>query len=94
MGIEAFDLRDLKRVMSEWQNKLYNKGWNALYFENHDQPRVISRWGNDTTYREECAKAYATVLHGMQELLMYIRRGDRYDKRAVPAGGVRGYRGS
>ncbi len=36
------------------------------YFENHDQPRVISRWGNDTTYREECAKAYATVLHGMQ----------------------------
>ena len=75
MGTEAFDLRDLKRVMSEWQNKLYNKGWNALYFENHDQPRVISRWGNDTTYREECAKAYATVLHGMQGT-PYVYQGE------------------
>ncbi len=39
MGLKPFDLRELKRVMTEWQNKLYNKGWNALYFENHDQPR-------------------------------------------------------
>ena len=73
--LKPFDLRDLKRVMSEWQNKLYNKGWNALYFVNHDQPRVISRWGNDTTYREECAKAYATVLHGMQGT-PYVYQGE------------------
>ena len=73
--LKPFDLRELKRVMTEWQNKLYNKGWNALYFENHDQPRVISRWGNDTTYREECAKAYATVLHGMQGT-PYIYQGE------------------
>ena len=65
-ALKPFDLRELKRVMTDWQNKLYGKGWNALYFENHDQPRVISRWGNDTTYREDCAKAYATVLHGLQ----------------------------
>ena len=74
-ALKPFDLRNLKRVMSEWQNKLYNKGWNALYFENHDQPRVISRWGNDTTYREECAKAYATVLHGMQGT-PYVYQGE------------------
>lgn len=74
-ALKPFDLRNLKHVMSEWQNKLYKKGWNALYFENHDQPRVISRWGNDTTYREECAKAYATVLHGMQGT-PYIYQGE------------------
>ena len=74
-ALKPFDLRELKRVMSEWQNKLYGKGWNALYFENHDQPRVISRWGNDTVYREKCAKAYATVLHGMQGT-PYIYQGE------------------
>ncbi len=74
-ALKAFDLRELKRVMSEWQDKLYGRGWNALYFENHDQPRVISRWGNDTTYRKKCAKAYATILHGMQGT-PYIYQGE------------------
>ena len=74
-ALKPFDLRELKRVMSEWQNKLYKRGWNALYFENHDQPRVISRWGNDTTYRKKCAEAYATILHGMQGT-PYIYQGE------------------
>ena len=74
-ALKPFDLRELKRVMSQWQDKLNGHGWNALYFENHDQPRVISRWGNDTTYREECAKAYATVLHGMQGT-PYVYQGE------------------
>ena len=74
-ALKPFDLRELKRVMSDWQYKLTGRGWNALYFENHDQPRVISRWGNDTEYREECAKAYATVLHGMQGT-PYIYQGE------------------
>lgn len=43
-----------------------NVGWNTLYFENHDQPRIISRWGNDGELRKLCAKAFATVLHGMK----------------------------
>lgn len=73
--LKPFDLRELKKVMSQWQNKLHGFGWNALYFENHDQPRVISRWGNDTNYREECAKAFATVLHGMQGT-PYIYQGE------------------
>ena len=82
-ALKPFDLRELKRVMTQWQNKLYGKGWNALYFENHDQPRVISRWGNDTTYREECAKAYATVLHGMQGT-PYVYQGEELGMTNCP----------
>lgn len=74
-ALKPFDLRELKRVMSQWQNKLYGRGWNALYFENHDQPRVISRWGNDTNYREVCAKAFGTILHGMQGT-PYVYQGE------------------
>lgn len=74
-AMKPFDLRNLKRVMSDWQEQLNGHGWNALYFENHDQPRVISRWGNDTEYREACAKAYATILHGMQGT-PYIYQGE------------------
>lgn len=68
-------MTELKKVMSEWQKQLFGHGWNALYFENHDQPRIISRWGNDTTYRKECAKAFATILHGMQGT-PYIYQGE------------------
>lgn len=74
-ALKPFALTDLKKVMSKWQDDLNGYGWNALYFENHDQPRIISRWGNDTVYREECAKAYATVLHGMQGT-PYIYQGE------------------
>lgn len=74
-ALKPFDIRDLKRVMSDWQEKLEGHGWNALYLENHDQPRVISRWGNDTCYRKECAKAYATVLHGMKGT-PYVYQGE------------------
>lgn len=56
----------LKRILSDWQINLQNRGWNALYFENHDRARVISRWGNDKKYRYESATAFATILHGMQ----------------------------
>lgn len=74
-ALKPFSLVELKRVMSQWQTELYGKGWNALYFENHDQPRVISRWGNDQKYRKECAKAFATVLHGMQGT-PYVYQGE------------------
>ncbi len=60
------DIISLKKIMSEWQLNLRNKGWNALYFENHHRGRVISRWGNDDNYRYESATAFATILHGMQ----------------------------
>ena len=65
-ALKAPDFVALKKIMSDWQNNLRGKGWNALYFENHDRGRIISRWGNDSNYRYECATAFATVLHGMQ----------------------------
>ena len=53
---ENVDWVEYKRVISKWQNKLHNKGWNALYIENHDTPRVVSTLGNDKEYicRKEC----------------------------------------
>lgn len=64
--MKPFDPIALKKTMTRWQTALMNVGWNTLYFENHDQPRVISRWGNDRELRKQCAKAFATVLHGMK----------------------------
>ncbi len=55
-----FNLKKLKKVFSRWQNDLYGKAWNALYIENHDQPRVINRYGS-TKYRVESAKMLATM---------------------------------
>jgi len=50
-----------KKTMSRWQEKLEGKGWNALFFENHDLPRSVSVWGDDGRYREKSAKALATL---------------------------------
>ena len=55
-----FNLKRLKKVFSRWQKDLYGKAWNALYIENHDQPRVICRYGS-TKYRVESAKMLATT---------------------------------
>lgn len=74
-ALKPFDLLELKRVLTDWQRALSENGWNTLYFENHDQGRVISRYGNDTTYRVECAKAFATVLHGLKGT-PYVYQGE------------------
>lgn len=55
-----FNLKKLKKVFSRWQNDLYGKAWNALYLENHDQPRVINRYGS-TKHRVESAKMLAVT---------------------------------
>lgn len=72
---KELNLVELKKTMNLWQKRLYNKGWNSLYFENHDQARVISRWGNDKKYRKECAKMFASILHFMQGT-PYIYQGE------------------
>ena len=56
----GFNLKKLKKVYNNWQTLLYNKGWNANYIENHDQPRNISRYGSEK-YRVESGKALATM---------------------------------
>lgn len=65
-ALQSPDFIALKQIMSNWQTALQQRGWNALYFENHDRARIVSRWGDDETYRYQCATAFATILHGMQ----------------------------
>jgi glucan 1,6-alpha-glucosidase len=79
-GKEKWDLAplvlsDLKSTMSKWQIELNGKGWNSLFWNNHDLPRIVSRWGNDGEYREQSAKMLATLLHCMQGT-PYIYQGE------------------
>ena len=69
-------LPDLKEVLNRWQKGLEEVAWNSLYWDNHDQPRVVSRWGNDSgEYRELSAKMLATCLHMMQGT-PYVYQGE------------------
>ncbi|MBQ2146467.1 MAG: alpha-glucosidase [Oscillospiraceae bacterium] len=68
-----FSLRKLKRVMGHWQHILHGKGWNALYIENHDHPRIISRYGSEK-YRTESGKSLATMCF-MQSGTPFIYQG-------------------
>lgn len=63
--IAPYDLRELKAVLSRWQTELYGKGWNSLFWNNHDLPRAVSRFGDEGEYRVQSAKMLATILHGM-----------------------------
>lgn len=63
---DKLDIHGLKETFTKWQTKLHGHGWNALFMENHDQPRSVSTWGNDTTYRKESAKSLATMFFLMQ----------------------------
>ena len=68
-------LPDLKKCIAQWQEGLSEEGWNSLFMNNHDLPRVVSRWGNDGKYRVESAKMLATFLHGLQGT-PYIYQGE------------------
>ena len=73
--VKPLDLLDLKKVLSKWQTELEGEGWNSLFGNNHDLPRIVSRWGNDREYRVESAKMLATLLHGMKGT-PYIYQGE------------------
>lgn len=73
--LKPLDLRDLKRVFSKWQTELEGEGWNSLFWNNHDLPRIVSRWGDDKEYRVESAKMLATLLHGLKGT-PYIYQGE------------------
>ena len=68
-------LPKLKDCYCRWQQALHGRGWNSLFLNNHDLPRVVSRWGNAGQYRVESAKMLATMLHGMQGT-PYIYQGE------------------
>lgn len=59
-------LSEIKKCFADWQVGLYGKGWVSLFMENHDFPRIVSRWGNDKEYRNESAKMLAVMMYGMR----------------------------
>lgn len=76
MGMDKnYKLTELKQILTKWQNGLEGSAWNSLYWQNHDQPRIISRFCQDETYREVAAKMIATCLH-MQQGTPYIYQGE------------------
>lgn len=79
-GTSKWDLLDLdfvalKKVFNKWQTELPSSTWNSLFWNNHDTPRIISRWGNDKEYRVESAKMFAILLHLMKGT-PYIYQGE------------------
>ncbi len=68
-------LPELKQCLCSWQQGLHGVGWNSLFMNNHDLPRIVSRWGDDGEFRVESAKMLATMLHGM-EGTPYIFQGE------------------
>ncbi len=68
-------LTDLKATFGRWQAGLADAGWNSLYWDNHDQPRAVSRFGDDGRYRTESAKALATLLH-LHRGTPYVYQGE------------------
>ncbi|SFI56735.1 MULTISPECIES: alpha-glucosidase [unclassified Bacillus (in: firmicutes)] len=84
-------LLTLKQNLTKWQKALEHIGWNSLYWNNHDQPRVVSRFGNDTTYRISSAKMLATVLH-MMKGTPYIYQGEEIGMTNVKFASIDEYR--
>ena len=81
---KKMDLRDMKEVLTRWQKGLEDIAWNSLFWENHDQPRSVSRYGNDSPeYRKESAKMLATCLHMMQGT-PYVYQGEELGMTNVP----------
>ena len=82
--LKPFKASDLKEVLLKWQTQIdYNHGWNSLFWENHDIPRVISRWGNDDKYRVQSAKMFAIALHLMRGT-PYIYNGEEIGMTNCP----------
>lgn len=91
-AVSPFDFLALKRILSEWQVRMYEGGgWNALFWCNHDQPRIVSRYGDDGTYWKESAKMLATTIHLMQGT-PYIYQGEEIGMTDPKFTDIRDYR--
>jgi oligo-1,6-glucosidase len=95
-GVHKFDplprlLVPLKRSLARWQEGLAETGWNSLYLNNHDQPRLVSRFGNDTEFRYESATLWALVLH-LHRGTPYIYQGEEIGMTNVRFESIEHYR--
>ncbi len=88
---QPYDLHELKRILNDWQLKLAGKAWGSLYWNNHDQPRIVSRFGNDSPqWRELSGKMLATTLHFMQGT-PYIYQGEEFGMTNVQFPSIEDY---
>ena len=83
-----FRLPALKRSLGRWQAGLADVGWNSLYWNNHDQPRVVSRFGDDGEHRTRSAKLLGTVLH-LHRGTPYVYQGEELGMTNAPFAGDR-----
>ena len=90
-SVTRWKLADLKAVTTRWQKDLENKAWNSIYLANHDQPRAVSRFGNDHQFRIESAKLLATFIH-MQQGTPYVYQGEEIGMTNVPFESIDDYR--
>ena len=82
-GDSQFDVSAYKNVLNRWQKRLEGVGWNALFIENHDQPRRVSTWGNDTDYWYESATSHA-VVYFLQQGTPFIYQGQEIGMTNYP----------
>ena len=85
--LKPLDVTELKTVLSKWQTELGEEGWNSLFWNNHDLPRIVSRWGNDKEYRVRSAKAFAILLH-MMKGTPYIYQGEELGLTNTPVSSI------
>ena len=89
--VHPLRLTDLKRSFGRWQRGLAERGWNSLYWNNHDQPRIVSRFGDDGEHRVRSAKLLGTVLH-MHRGTPYVYQGEELGMTNVPFAGIDDFR--
>jgi oligo-1,6-glucosidase len=89
--VRPLQLRDLKASLGRWQVGLQKVGWNSLYWDNHDQPRAVSRFGDDGEFREQAATMLATVLH-LHRGTPYVYQGDELGMTNAPFARVEDFR--
>jgi oligo-1,6-glucosidase len=90
-SLRKWKLQDLKDVMTRWQKDLENRAWNSIYLANHDQPRAVSRFGNDREFRAESAKLLATFTHMLQGT-PYVYQGEEIGMTNVAFDSIEDYR--
>ena len=90
-SVKPLPLLKFKEVMSRWQKDLEGRGWNSIYLTNHDQPRPVSRYGDDTVYRVESAKMLATFTHLLQGT-PYVYQGEEIGMTNVPFDDIKDFR--
>jgi len=90
-SVRPWNLLEMKQLMTRWQVELQDRGWNSIYLTNHDQPRAVSRFGDDRQYRLESAKLLATFTHMLQGT-PYVYQGEEIGMTNVAFESIEDYR--